>query len=68
MLEKWGARHTFILMSFLFMLLAQSMKVNLSVAIVAMVNSQESNYSTKVDTSTNEVSSFLYPNVCLEIE
>ena len=35
--KGWGARHTFILMAFLARLIEQGLRVNLSVAIVAMV-------------------------------
>lgn len=36
-----GIRHVVVFMTFLFMLVNQSLKVNLSVAIVAMVNHGE---------------------------
>ena len=35
--KGWGARHTFILMAFLARVVEQGLRVNLSVAIVAMV-------------------------------
>jgi ACS family sodium-dependent inorganic phosphate cotransporter-like MFS transporter 5 len=37
-MKGWGTRHTFILMSFFMMVLNQCWRINLSVAIVAMVN------------------------------
>ena len=37
-----GVRHVVVFMTFLFMIVNQSLKVNLSVAIVAMVNHGES--------------------------
>ena len=36
--QKWGARHTFITLSFFLMIMNQCWRINLSVAIVAMVN------------------------------
>ncbi len=39
-LESWGARHTFTFLSFLGMANVYAMRVNLSVAIVAMVGGE----------------------------
>ena len=39
--ELWGARHTFSLMGFLGFAVVYGLRVNLSVAIVAMVNSSK---------------------------
>ena len=38
LMQKWGARHTFITLSFFLMIMNQCWRINLSVAIVAMVN------------------------------
>merc|ERR1712038_237532 len=48
--NQWGKRHTFALLSFLGLANVYSMKMNLSVAIVAMVKHQSQNLS-----STNDV-------------
>ena len=37
-IQKWGTRHTFITLSFFLMIMNQCWRINLSVAIVAMVN------------------------------
>ena len=41
LLSVWGKRHTFTLMSFLGFASVHNMRINLSVAIVGMVNSSE---------------------------
>ena len=38
LMPKWGTRHTFITLSFFLMIMNQCWRINLSVAIVAMVN------------------------------
>ena len=40
-IQKWGTRHTFITLSFFLMIMNQCWRINLSVAIVAMVNHGE---------------------------
>lgn len=40
--HKWGTRHTFILLSFFLMMMNQCWRINLSVAIVAMVSNKPS--------------------------
>ncbi|XP_066938077.1 putative inorganic phosphate cotransporter isoform X2 [Macrobrachium rosenbergii] len=47
----WGARHTLVFMSFLGISCVYAMRVNLSVAIVAMVKSQPKNYTNSSDLS-----------------
>ena len=44
---KWGARHTFVILAFLGCANVYAMRVNLSVAIVAMVDSSNTGSSGK---------------------
>ena len=48
--ERWGTRHTFVLLSFLGFANIYAMRVNLSVAIVAMVSSSDRKNDTNLGT------------------